>query len=377
DRSKSRCGMQRVSLAALLPGMTVASNVRDADGRLLVRNGMVLTEASIKKFNQLGIGSVYIKNPLFEAIDVPELVKEDTRVRLIQALQAAFLDYQKTGDLDTLALRSEVKNMVAEIIGNRDAMIHTFDLRTYQDYVYAHSVNVAVISVLIALNLDYNEAKLIDLAVGSLLHDIGMLAVPREILLKMGNLTPAESEAVQDHARQGFEIIRKRREVSTLAAHIAFQHHERVDGTGYPRRLKGDAIHEYARIVAVADIFDALIADRPYRKGLLPHEAYEIIMTLADRYIDKAILDIFLTNVAIYPVGTVVQLSSGETAVVAKVHPKLQARPVVKVLLDRAGALVKDGPNFDLARHLTTFVTKVYKEQELFSLGAFAACFRS
>lgn len=368
--------MQRLSLASLLPGMTVAGNVRDADGRLLVRNGMVLTDTNIKKLNQLGIGSVYIKNPLFEAIDVPELVREDTRVRLIQTLQTVFTACQKSGDLDTYALRSEVKAMVDEIIANRDAMIHTADLRTYQDYVYAHSVNVAVIAVLIALSLDYNEAKLIDLAIGALLHDIGMLVVPKEILLKIGNLTPAESATVQDHARQGFEIIRKRRDVSTLAAHIAFQHHERVDGTGYPRRLKGDAIHEYARIVAAADIFDALIADRPYRKGLLPHEAYEIIMTLADKYIDKTILDIFLTNIAIYPVGTVVQLSSGETAVVAAVRPRLQARPVVKIILDRAGALVKDGPNIDLTSQLTTFVTKVYKEQELLTLGPFVACFR-
>lgn len=368
--------MQRVSLAVLQPGMTVAGNVRGADGRLLVRSGMVLTDSSIKKLTNLGIGSVYIRNPLFEAIDVPELVREDTRVKLIRELQTAFAGYEKNGDLDTAVLRSQVKNMVTEIIGNRESMIHTFDLRTYQDYVYAHSVNVAVISVLIALSLDYNEAKLIDLALGALLHDIGMLTVPKEIILKVGNLTPAESGAMQRHADEGFEIIRKRREISTLAAHIAFQHHERFDGTGYPRRLKGEEIHEYARIVAVADIFDALIADRPYRKGLLPHEAYEIMMTLADRYIDKIILDIFLANVAIYPVGTVVQLSGGETAVVARVRPRLQARPVVKILLDAAGAVVENGPDFDLAEHLTAFVTKVYKEQELFELRAFAAGLR-
>ncbi len=368
--------MQRVSLSVLQPGMTVATNVRGADGRLLVRNGMVLTDSSIQKLANLGIGSVYIRNPLFEAIDVPELVREDTRVRLVRELQNAFAGYQKNGDLDTGALRGEVKTMVAEIIGNRDAMLHTFDLRTYQDYVYAHSVNVAIISVLIALNLDYNEVKMTDLALGALLHDIGMLAVPGDILLKIGNLTVAEAEAVQRHAAEGFEIVRKRREISTLAAHIAFQHHERFDGTGYPRRLKGDEIHEYARIVAVADIFDALIADRPYRKGLLPHEAYEIMMTLADKYIDKTILGIFLANVAIYPVGTVVQLSSGETAVVARVHAGLQARPVVKVLLDAAGATVKNGPEFDLAKHLTAFVTKVYKEQELFELRGFAANLR-
>jgi len=368
--------MQRVSFSVLQPGMTVATNVRGADGRLLVRNGMVLTASSIRKLANLGIGSVYIRNPLFAAIDVPELVREDTRVRLVRELQNAFAGYQKNGDIETDALRGEVKTMVAEVIGNRDAMLHTFDLRTYQDYLYAHSVNVAIISVLIALNLDYNEARLTDLALGALLHDIGMLAVPGDIILKMGNLTPAEAETVQRHAADGFEIVRKRREISTLAAHIAFQHHERFDGTGYPRRLKGEEIHEYARIVAVADIFDALIADRPYRKGLLPHEAYEIMMTLGDKYVDKTILGIFLANVAIYPVGTVVQISSGETAVVARVHPGLQARPVVKVLLDAAGAAVKDGRELDLAQNLTVFVTKVYKEQELFELRGFAAALR-
>jgi putative nucleotidyltransferase with HDIG domain len=365
--------MQRVSLSVLRSGMTVAANVRGADGRLLVRNGTVLSDTNIKKLAMLGIGSIYIKNPLFAAIDVPELVREDTRVRLIQALQAACAGYQKTGELDATPLRAEIKAMVEEVIGNRDAMIHTYDLRTYQDYVYAHSVNVAIIAVLIALNLEYNESKLCDLALGALLHDIGMLTVPNEIIMKMGNLTPAESATVQGHALQGFEIVRKRREISTLAAHVAFQHHERFDGTGYPRRLKGEEIHEYARIVAVADIFDALIADRPYRKGLLPHEAYEIIMTLADRYVDKNILDLFLANVAIYPVGTVVQLTGGETAVVAQVRPGLQARPVVKIILDPAGTLVRNGPEIDLARQLTTFVTKVYNERDLFSLGAFAA----
>lgn len=365
--------MQRVSLSVLQPGMKVAANVRGADGRLLVRSGTVLSDTNIKKLTMLDIGSIYIKNPLFAAIDVPELVREDTRIRLIQALQTAFAGYQKTGELDAIPLRGIVNAMVEEVIGNRDAMIHTYDLRTYQDYVYAHSVNVAIIAVLIALNLDYNEAKLDDLALGALLHDVGMLTVPGGILMKVGNLTPAESAAVQEHARQGFEIVRKRREISTPAAHVAFQHHERFDGTGYPRRLKGDAIHEYARIVAVADIFDALIADRPYRKGLLPHEAYEIIMTLADRYVDKKILDLFLTNVAIYPVGTVVQLSGGQTAVVTQVRPGLQARPVVKIILDPGGTLVKNGPEIDLARQLTTFITKVYSERELFSLRAFSA----
>ena len=357
--------------------MTIAANVYGADGRLLARTGIALTAASIGKLRQLGIGSVYVKNPLLETVDVPELVREDTRIKLVQALQATLGGSRKTGELDVGTLKGLIKTMVAEIIGNRDSMIHIFDLRSYEDYVYAHSVNVAIISVLIALNMDYNEDRLCDLALGALVHDIGMLNVPREIILKMGNLTPAEAETVQAHAQQGFEIIRRRRDISTLAAHVAFQHHERFDGSGYPRRLKGEEIHEYARIAAVADIFDALIADRPHRQGMLPHEAYEVMMTLADKYLDKNILEIFLTNVAIYPVGTIVALSTGETAVVAKVFPRLQTRPVVRIILDRDGAVLKDGPDLDMAENLTAFITKVYKEKELFSLSAFAAAYNT
>jgi HD-GYP domain-containing protein (c-di-GMP phosphodiesterase class II) len=361
--------MQRISAQGLKAGMVVASNIYSADGRLLATSGTTLNPTAIYKLKKMGVGSVYVQNPLFANLEIPELVTEDTRVKAMLALQAAVAKYRKTQELDLEGLKGPVRTLVSEIILNRDSMIHLTDMRTHDDYIFGHSVNVCLLAVMIALGMDYNETKLSDFAMGALLHDIGMVSIPEEILLKVGNLTPEESAIVQRHAEIGFGVVRKLRDLSTPAAHIAYQHHERMDGKGYPRQLKADDIHEFARITLVADVFDALIADRPYRSGFLPHEAYEILMTLADSYLDRNILELFLNNVAPYPIGTTVKLESGAHAIVTGVLPKLQSRPTVRLITDKNGNPLQEPEEINLAEHLTEFIAKVLKEREVFALS--------
>lgn len=361
--------MQRVSLPFLQAGMMIAKSVYSSDGRLLLTAGTILSEGNIPKMKNMGIGSIYVCNPLFYDLEVPELINIDTRIMTIQALQSVVRRFQKTGELDVEPLRSAVKLLVAEIIINREAMIHLIDLSTFDDYLIAHSVNVCVMSLLTAVNMEYTEPRLVDLAIGCLLHDIGMTTIAQDIQAKVGRLTPEEVEIVQTHTETGFSFVRKLREVSVPAAHIAFQHHERFDGKGYPRKLKGTEIHEYARIAAVADIFDALISDRPYRKGMLPHEAYEILMTLGGTFVDREIVDVFLRHVAIYPIGSVVQLGTKEIGIVSAVLPKMQSRPIIRLVTDNEGKLLKEPYEINLAEHLTLFITRVLKEREIFDLG--------
>jgi HD-GYP domain-containing protein (c-di-GMP phosphodiesterase class II) len=355
-------------MAGLQAGMVAASNVYSSDGTKLISAGTTLNPKIIYQLNKLGVGSVYVENPLFEKLEIPEVVREDTRIAAIKSLQKAVTDFEKTGELEIDELKKNVRAMIAEVIPNRDSMIHFLDMRAPSDYLFGHSVNVCILSVLTALGLDYSESRLADMALGALLHDIGMSAVPKEILLKVGNLSPEESQIMQKHPETGFNIVRKLRGLTTPAAHIAFQHHERFDGKGYPRGLKGEEIHEFARIAAVADTYDALSSDRPYRKGMLPHEAYEILMTLTDTFVDREILHLFLNNVAIYPVGTAVQLNTGEYGLVTEVLPKLQSRPKLRLFTDRAGNVLKKTDDILLTEHLTHFVSKVLKENELFSL---------
>ena len=361
--------MQRVSVGFLEAGMVAARNVHSAEGRLLVTKETVLSEAMVANIQKTSLGSIYVRNPLFQDIEAEEVVTEDNRRKAVMALKSAVTAYQKTKVLDIQPLKKVLRELVVEIIRNRDSMIHQLDMRTYQDYIYAHSVNTCVLSVLIAVNLDYPEGKLTDLALGTMLHDVGMMMLPDALLMKMGNLTPEESKQVQQHPEDGFNILRTVREIPITVAHIAYQHHERVDGKGYPRNLTADKILEFAKVAAVADTFDALVSDRPYRKGMVPHEAYEVMMALADSYVDRDILHLFLTHVAIYPVGSVVQLDNGQHGVVTKVLPRLQTRPQVRLLTDRQGNLLSEQTEIDLTQHLTLMISRVLKEKEVFELG--------
>lgn len=361
--------MQRISVSNLEANMVPAYNVFSSDGVILIRAGITLTDPMVKRLQNMGIGSIYIANPLFAGIELPELVQEDTRVEAIKTVQSVYTKFKKTNELDVQPLKLLAGKIVEDVTLHSDAMVHSVDTRTYEDYMYGNAVNVAILSVLTGLILDYSPTKLRDLALGALVHDIGLLLIPPEIVNKPAKLTPEEMTTLRKHTEIGFEILRKIRDIPIPASHIAYQHHENFDGTGYPRSLKGEEIHEYARIVSIANMYDALISDRTFRKGFLPHEAYELLMTLSHKYLDSKILDIFLANVATYPIGSIVRINTGEFGMVTKVLPRLQTRPVIKVLTDPSGQRLADTREIDLTEQLTTFITKLLTEKEVIEFG--------
>jgi HD-GYP domain-containing protein (c-di-GMP phosphodiesterase class II) len=142
------------------------------------------------------------------------------------------------------------------------------------------------------------------LGVGALLHDIGKLKIPEEILKKPSQLTVEEFEEIKKHTTYGYEILKNFENISMESAFIALGHHERFDGSGYPLQLRGENIYQFARIVAVADVYDALTSDRVYRKKLKPHESVEYITSLGTDHFDKEIVDNFIKHIAVYQLGT-------------------------------------------------------------------------
>jgi HD-GYP domain-containing protein (c-di-GMP phosphodiesterase class II) len=157
-----------------------------------------------------------------------------------------------------LASKQPLYDMVDEIVCNHKNLIGLTDIRLRKDYIYGHSVNVCIIAVKIAVNMGYNQLKLADLAVGALFHDLGMTKIPLEILEKTSELTDAELKLIQKHPEDGYNLLKQNPSISASSAHVAFQHHERYNGTGYPRGMAGEAIHEFARITAVADVYDSM-----------------------------------------------------------------------------------------------------------------------
>lgn len=361
--------MQKISLANLQPGMVVGRPIFSSDGVLLLNTGTVLTEDFITRLIKIGLGSIYIKNSLLDDIEVPEVIREETRQKAVSLMQTSFDNLKKTASINVEQFEQAAKSIVDEVITNRQALIHLTDIRTYDNYTFGHSVNVCVLSTVTGLQLGYTPAQLQTLALGALLHDVGKAFVPIEILNKPGRLTEDEMAEMRKHSEKGFDVLRKQiDQIPLLAAHIAFQHHEKQNGQGYPRGLDGDHIHEFAKIASIADVYDAITADRPYRGRMPAHDAYELIVALSDIQFDPDILTTFLGNIAIYPIGSFITLNTGEIAVVTDVLPKLPTRPIVKVITDAECQRLAQPYELDLTQKLTILVNSVLSEKEILDL---------
>lgn len=353
--------MQRIVVSELKNGMVTARNVLSADGRLLLAEGQIITEAYIRRLQELGIYAIYVRNPYFSDVEIPAIIAEETRQSGIQTMKCA-LDVlrNKRMDLAVTDIQQSARRIVAEIIRNRKAMIHLTEIRTHDDCTFAHSVDVCILAVLVAVEMGYAENRLTELAVGALLHDVGKVRVGQQLLIKPDRLTDEEMVIMKGHPWFGFEILRAHKgQLSIPSIHVALQHHEKFDGSGYPRGLAGDAIHEFSRIVSIVDVYDAITSDRPYRKALLPHEAYELLQMTGTQHFDPTILPIFLGKIAVYPVGATVRLNTGDIGIVTCVEPGLPTRPVIRLILDQHRRLYPGGSTLDMRNHLTVFIDQV------------------
>ena len=222
-----------------------------------------------------------------------------------------------------------------EILQNKNAVFNLMDLKVYDEYTFYHSVNVAVLSIIVATELGLSKEELIKLGISGLLHDIGKVFVKKEILNKKGKLSESEFREIKEHPVNGFNYLKKSCQIPLKSYVGVLQHHEKYDGTGYPYGLKGREISLFGRILTIADIYDALISDRPYRQGILPSEAMEYIMGGGGTYFDPEISTVFVKKLALYPVGTCVELSNGMIGIVCQNYEGYSIRPDIKVFQNK------------------------------------------
>ena len=188
--------------------------------------------------------------------------------------------------------------------------------------------------------MGWANSKLMELGMGVMLHDVGKIKIPENILNKKGKLTPEEYEIIKKHSKFGFEILRRTHDLSLLSAHIAFQHQERWDGSGYPRGLKETQIHEYGRIAAIADVYDALTSKRIYRTAKQPYEAYEYMVAKSGSEFEPSLINkVFKRCIAPYPTGTGVRLSNGQRGNIVRQNPEFPTRPFVRITHQRESRL--------------------------------------
>jgi HD-GYP domain-containing protein (c-di-GMP phosphodiesterase class II) len=332
--------LRRVAVGPEIEGLYVARTVYDESGRhALIRRGARLEPSLIRAMLRREIRAVWVSNELLPDLEVPEVVREETRRQVRTALQQVLMaaERERLEGPGLERLREAVVALVDEILENGDVVANMNQLRAFDTYTFEHSVQVAMISVLVGRELGLKRRQLYRLGTGSILHDIGKVAVPKEILTKPGRLTPEEFARMQEHCEIGWQLLQDEPAILPTAAIVVLQHHERLDGSGYPKGLRDGEIHLYSRIAAVADVFDAMRADREYRARLTPPQIVGELTAMAGPKLEAQAVAALLRRVAVVSQGEIVRLSDGGVAVVVRHRPGHPLAPDVVLAGDAQG----------------------------------------
>ncbi|ADG04876.1 HD-GYP domain-containing protein [Kyrpidia tusciae] len=360
--------MRLTSVNRLVPGDCLARPVYDGEGRVLVGVGVPLTATMIRRLKELGVYALYLEDARTADVVLGDPLAPELRRRAVEVVREVMHRLTEGDEVtkrfvlqkQAASIRGVVNDLVEVVRENPEILQQVADIYTADGFLYHHSVHVAILSIGLGIEAGLTNGQLRDLGIGALLHDVGKLRIAPEILNKPTELTRDEYDLVKRHTTYGYEILQRLDAISIPSAQVALQHHERIDGSGYPLGLKGNEQHLLGRISAIADVYDAMTSHRVYRPGLLPHEAYEHIMAGCGTWYDSELVKIFVRQVAIYPVGQTVRLSTGEVGVVTEIPRGFPQRPRVRVLYDPEGCELAQPFERDLIRELSVVVADVF-----------------
>ncbi|MFW6381572.1 MAG: HD-GYP domain-containing protein, partial [Bacillota bacterium] len=234
-------------------------------GNILLNKGVSGLDRFRRRLQGLGIRHIYVEDELSQGIEVNDVVKEETRQRGREVIKNTFEQITFNQDINIKEVKNIVGDIVDELFYRDEVLVNMVDIKSFNSYTFAHSVNVAVLSIILAKSLNYDKNRMRKLGIGAILHDIGKVLIPEDIIKKPGKLTEEEYNLIQKHPELGYCRVKDNLEISPLSRTVILKHHERVDGSGYPGGETGDKTHEFARIAGIADVFDALNSDRIYR----------------------------------------------------------------------------------------------------------------
>ncbi len=344
--------MRQITLSEARPGMILARYIMSGSGRILLAPDIALTEEYLRKLASLAVSTIFIRDPDHPDIETPEYLSVQTQQRALAILDTTMKQLVRGETFAPDAVDSVASDIVEDLLMQQNLTIHLSGIMTHDDDTLAHSLNCSIYSAILARVAGYSIPQIKEITSGALLHDVGKMFVEKTILNKPGRLTEEEYAAVMVHAEHGFKaLIAKRWELSSLVAHMAWQHHERINGEGYPRKLRGNEILPYARMLAITDVYEAITVNRPYRRAMTPDAIYDTIHSGLGSEFDADFGQLFLSKLAIYIAGMRVALNTGETGIVAAVPEETPQRPVVRLIAHPDGSPYKPPKEINLADH--------------------------
>jgi HD-GYP domain-containing protein (c-di-GMP phosphodiesterase class II) len=369
-----------VPIESVRPNTVLGKTLYDVEGRILLRAGVVLRENTIAKIKEINILSIYIVDK-YSGEEIEDIIKPEIRQKTILTIKEAFSnigrlnggnlirnkenDYTWQEQSYFYNIEKMAVNIVEDILKCKDVLLALVDIRSMNNYIYSHSVNVAVISLTIGIAFQFSKKRLEALCIGALIHDIGKSLLPKEILDKQNRqyeLTLEEKEIMKRHPRLGYKYLSNTYNINSLSKIIVLQHHERIDGNGYPDSLKKDNIIDLSNIVSIANAYDNLSTDLPGKRAMFPSDVLEYLMSNAGTMFDHNIVNVFCRIVIPYPKGTIVELSTSETAIVEETKPGFPLRPTVRIIESPRVSRIDD--KVELIKEISIVISRVKHQIE-------------
>jgi len=349
--------------------MVIDQTIIDQTGRALIEKGALLDDFQIEGLLRHGIMEIYIREgeedpEEEEEIVIPQAVQntikkvrvaDRARVQLSESVKKRVSEgiqflYSNTANTDFAEASNNIAGELMKAVTENDAIaVDIGALKVSDEYTFKHSVDVATMAMIIAKKHGLGDEEIREVGISGLLHDMGKSKIPNEVLNKPARLTDEEFHLMKQHALFGYQILKEKNEFNDKILLGVLQHHEKLNGRGYPMGVGSEKIHLYARIISVADIYDALVTERPYKKGFSQRDAVEMIMAMTDE-LDIEVMKSFLGSIILYPVDSIVTLSNGEKAKVVENNPSYVLRPTVVGI--RTGKIYKLAEDVECANIL-------------------------
>jgi putative nucleotidyltransferase with HDIG domain len=338
--------------------MKLADDVILPDGRLLLLAGFILRPLYIQKLKMFNVKCVNVEDDFLTSTE--ECEEEKIYNHAVDTLKSFFSLASSNKKPNISEVEEATAEIISGVINNDIVMMQLTGIRDIDRYTYLHSVDVCIYSTILGKSLGYDKDMLLDLGIGAILHDIGKCKIPPEILLKPGKLTTDEFSLMMLHTVYGAEILKSTCGMNSRIANIAFQHHEKWNGSGYPTGVAAYDIDAFPRIVSLVDVYDALTSDRIYKEREQPHIAVDYLKRNSGILFDPYLVDLFVENIAVYFEGTLVQLSTGELGYVIETNSPDNKRQIVNVISNKFGPPVLHPYKVDLNQNQDITISKIF-----------------
>ncbi|BEP28168.1 HD-GYP domain-containing protein [Helicovermis profundi] len=306
----------------------------NARGQILVKSGATLTDILVEKINSNRIFTVYLKDEHSNK-DINRVIEQTLRLQGINLIKDLFAK-AINNEASLLTIHNQLSEYAEDVLYEtssvKEKQIEYIDIKNVDDYLYSSSLNTAILSMLIAWELKISRDMVKQIFLGGIYHDIGLAFLPNEITNKSKELTMDEKRMILMHPLEGYKFLKDKTYINAYIKAITLQHHEHLDGSGYPHRVDSSKINRYAYIIGIAYIYDAMTSDRPYRKAGSPKEAIEYIIGTSGTHFPKDIASTFLDKIDPYPRGSLVKLNDGRIAVVDQVPKGFSLRPSIRII---------------------------------------------